>query len=139
MNDSSLAHTRYNCTYHIVFIPKYRRRVMYGEVRKSVGEILRKLCEMKGVTLIEGAVSIDHVHMYVNIPPKLAVSEFMGYLKGKSALMLFDWFPQYKTRGKRNFWARGYYVATIGNVNEDIIKQYIKEQKENDKLEDSKQ
>ena len=138
MNDSSLSHTRYNCTYHIVFIPKYRRRVMYGEIRKSVGEILRKLCEMKGVELLEGAVSREHVHMYVSIPPKLAVSEFMGYLKGKSALMIFDRFPQYRTRGKRNFWARGYYVATIGNVNEDTIKRYIEEQKENDKLEDIK-
>ena len=139
MNDSSLSHTRYNCTYHVVFIPKYRRKAMYGDVRNSVGEILRKLCEMKGVTLIEGAVSRDHVHMYVSIPPKLAVSEFMGYLKGKSALMLFDRFPQYKTPGKRNFWARGYYVATIGNVNEDTIKQYIKEQVENDRLEDSRE
>ena len=139
MNDTSLSHTRYNCTYHIVFIPKYRRRVMYGEVKKSVGEILRKLCEMKGVTLLEGAVSKDHVHMYVSIPPKLAVSEFMGYLKGKSALMLFDRFPQYRSLGKRKFWARGYYVATIGNVNEDTIKQYIKEQVENDKLEDSRE
>ena len=138
MDDSSLAHTRYNCTYHIVFIPKYRRKAMYGETKKGIGEILRKLCEMKGVTLLEGAVCKDHVHIYVGIPPKLAVAEFMGYLKGKSALMLFDRFPQYRTQGKKNFWARGYYVATVGNVNEDTIKQYIKEQEENDKLEDSK-
>jgi len=111
---------------------------MYGETKKGIGEILRKLCEMKGVTLLEGAVCKDHVHIYVGIPPKLAVAEFMGYLKGKSALMLFDRFPQYRTQGKKNFWARGYYVATVGNVNEDTIKQYIKEQEENDKLEDSK-
>ena len=137
MDKSSLSHTRYNCTYHIVFIPKYRRKVMYGEIKKSVGEVLRKLCEMKGVVLIEGVVCKDHVHMYVSIPPKIAVSEFMGYLKGKSALMLFDRFPQYKSRGQRNFWARGYYVVTVGNVNETTIKQYIKEQEENDKLEDS--
>ena len=109
---------------------------MYGEVKKSVGEILRKLCEMKGVILLEGAVSKEHVHIYVSIPPKLAISEFMGYLKGKSTLMLFDRFPRYEISGKRNFWARSYYVATIGNVNEDTIKQYIKEQEENDKLED---
>jgi putative transposase len=109
---------------------------MYGEVKKAIGEILRKLCEMKGVTLIEGAVCKDHVHMYVSIPPKLAVSEFMGYTKGKSALMLFDKFPQYKAHGQRNFWARGYYAVTVGNVNEITIRDYIKEQEENDKLED---
>ena len=108
---------------------------MYGELKKSIGEILKKLCEMKGVTLLEGAVCKDHVHMYVSIPPKLAVSEFMGYAKGKSALMLFDKFPKYKTRGQRNFWARGYYVATIGKVDETTIRQYIQEQEENDKLE----
>jgi putative transposase len=108
---------------------------MYGEIKKSVGEVLRKLCEMKGVALLEGAVCKEHVHMYVSIPPKLAISEFMGYLKGKSALMLFDRFPQYRTQGSKNFWARGYYVATVGNVNEDTIKQYIKEQEENDRLE----
>ena len=136
MDDLSLSHTRYNCTYHIVFIPKYRRKIMYGEVRKAIGEILRKLCEMRGVTLIKGSVSKDHIHMYVSIPPKFAVSEVMGYLKGKSALMLFDRYPQYreKTSG-RNFWARGYYVATVGNVNEETIVKYIKEQEENDKHE----
>ena len=134
MDDLSLSHTRYNCTYHIVFIPKYRRKIMYGEVKKAVGEILKKLCEMKGVTLIKGSVGKDHIHMYVSIPPKYAVSDVMGYLKGKSALMLFDRYPQYreKTSGK-NFWARGYYVATVGNVNEDTILKYIKEQEENDK------
>ena len=135
MNDSSLSHTRYNCAYHIVFIPKYRREIMYGETKKAIGEILRKLCEMKGVTLIEGNVCKDHVHMYVSVPPKLAVSEFMGYLKGKSALMLFDKFPQYASHGRRNFWARGYYVTTIGNVNEAAIREYIKEQEEDDKWE----
>ena len=138
MDNSSLSHTRFNCAYHIVFIPKYRRKVMYGEVKKSIGEILRKLCEMKSVTLIEGAVCKDHVHMYVSIPPKLAVSEFMGYLKGKSALMLFDKFPQYRTSGKKNFWARGYYVVTVGNVNEETIKQYIADQEENDKSGDKR-
>ena len=136
MDDLSLTHTRYNCTYHIVFIPKYRRKVMYGEVKKSAGEILKKLCEMKGVTLIKGSVNKDHIHMYVGIPPKFSVSDVMGYLKGKSALMVFDRYPQYreKTSG-RNFWARGYYVATVGNVNEETILNYIKEQEENDKYE----
>ena len=95
---------------------------MYGELKKAIGEILRKVCEMKGITLIKGSVSGDHVHMYVGIPPKLAVSDAVGYVKGKSALMLFDRYPQYRERTSgRNFWARGYYVVTIGNVNEDTI------------------
>ena len=89
MDNQSIQHTRWNCTYHIVFIPKYRRKMMYGEYRKDIGEILRKLCEMKNVTLIEGKVCIDHVHMYLAIPPKMSISEFMSYLKGKSALMFF--------------------------------------------------
>ena len=89
MDNQSIQHTRWNCTYHIVFIPKYRRKMMYGEYRKDIGEILRKLCEMKTVTLIEGRVCIDHVHMYLAIPPKMSISEFMSYLKGKSALMFF--------------------------------------------------
>jgi len=136
MDNTSLSHTRYNCTYHIVFIPKYRRKIMYGELKKSVGEILRKLCEMKGIELLEGSISKDHVHMYVSIPPKYAISDVLGYIKGKSALMIFDRYPQYreKTNG-RNFWARGYYVATVGNVNEETIRNYIKEQEENDKYE----
>lgn len=136
MDSKSIAHTKWNCTYHIVFIPKYRRRIMYGETRKDVVEILKKLCEMKQVTLIKGSVCKDHVHMYLGIPPKLSVSETMAYLKGKSALMLFDRHPEYRHRwGNRNFWARGYYVATIGNVNEETILKYIKEQEENDKIE----
>ena len=138
MNTESIQHTRWNCTFHVVFIPKYRRKVMYGEVRKDVGEILRRLCEMKQVTLIEGFVCADHVHMCVAIPPKLSVSEFMSNLKGKSALMLFDRHPELRPRyGDRHFWARGYYVTTIGNVNEETIRNYIREQEENDKLEDS--
>ena len=137
MNDASISHTRWNCTYHIVFIPKYRKKILFGELRKDVGEILRKLCEMKGVVLIEGATQKDHVHMLVSIPPKLSVSEFMGYLKGKSALMIYDRHPELRYKGmRRNFWARGYYVTTVGNVNEDTIKEYIRDQEENDKLED---
>ena len=109
---------------------------MYGQNKKDLVEIIKKLCEMKGVQLIEGKVCVDHIHMYVAIPPKLSVSDFMSYLKGKSSLMFFDRHkelcPKY---GDRHFWARGYYVSTVGNVNEDTIRKYIQEQEENDKLE----
>lgn len=98
MGGSSLAHTRWDCSYHIIFIPKFRRKVFFKEIRKEVGEILRTLCEYKNVELVKGSISADHVHMYVKIPPKLSVSEFMGYLKGKSALMVFDRFPQMRER-----------------------------------------
>jgi putative transposase len=135
MDNKSIAHTRWNCTYHIVFIPKYRRKIMYGETRKDIVEIIKKLCEMKQVTLIKGSVCKDHIHMYLGIPPKLSISEVMAYIKGKSALMLFDRHPEYRQKlGSRNFWARGYYVSTVGNVNEETILKYIKEQEENDKL-----
>ena len=137
MDNQSIQHTRWNCTYHIVFIPKYRRRVMYGEIAEDVREIIKKLCEMNQVALISGAVCGDHVHIYVAIPPKLSVSDFMSYLKGKSALMLFDRHPEYRQRNSgRQYGPRGYYVSTVGNVNEDTIKKYIAEQQENDKLED---
>lgn len=135
MDNRSLAHTKWNCIYHIVFIPKYRRRVMYGEVRESVREVIATLCKYKGVEICEGAVCIDHVHICVKIPPKLSVAEFMGYLKGKSALMLFDRYPIHKRTG-RHFWARGYYVDTVGR-NEEQIRKYIIAQTEEDKLEDS--
>ena len=134
MDNLSLSHTRWNCTYHIVFIPKYRRKIMYGEVKKDLGEILRKLCEMKQVTLISGSICKEHVHMYVSIPPKLSISEFMGFLKGKSSLQIFDRYPEYGTKCKSNFCAREYYVATVGNVNEATIVEYIKQQEETDKL-----
>lgn len=139
MDNKSIAHTRWNCTYHIVFIPKCRRKIMYGETKRDVVDILKKLCEMKQVTLIEGKVCKDHVHMYLGIPPKLCVSEVMAYLKGKSTLMLFDRHPEYRTKwGDRHFWARGYYVTTVGNVNESTILEYIRDQEENDKLEDNR-
>jgi putative transposase len=109
---------------------------MYGQVRKDVAEIIRKLCDMSEANLIEGKVCSNHVHMYVAIPPKLSVSKFMSYVKGKSALMLFDRHPGLRRKNSgRNFWARGYYVATVGNVNESTIVNYIREQEENDKLE----
>ena len=136
MDNQSIQHTRWNCTYHIVFIPKYRRKVMFGETKAEIRDILKKLCEMKSVQIIEGKICVDHVHMYVAIPPKMAVSEFMSYLKGKSTLMLFDRHPEYRARrSDKHFWARGYYVATVGNVNEETIRNYIKEQEENDRLE----
>ena len=130
MDTNSLSHTKWECQYHIVFIPKYRRKVLYGQVRNDVREILRTLCEYKNVEIVEGAVCADHVHLCVRIPPKMAVSEFMGYLKGKSALMIYDRHPELGNKFERDFWARGYYVSTIGNVNEETIRKYIKEQQE---------
>ena len=135
MDNQSIQHTRWNCTYHIVFIPKYRKKVIYGSNKKDLVEIIKKLCEMKGIQLIEGKVCVDHIHMYVAIPLKMSVSEVMSYLKGKSALMFYDRHPEMRTKwGDRHLWARGYYVATVGNVNEETIRNYIREQEENDKL-----
>ena len=130
MDDSSLAHTRWKCQYHIVFIPKYRRKVLYGRVKEDVREILRTLCGYKKVEIVEGAVCVDHVHLCVSIPPKLSVSDFMGYLKGKSALMIFDKHPDMGTKWNRSFWARGYYVATVGDVDEEAVRNYIRLQQE---------
>jgi len=108
---------------------------MYGEVRKEIGEILRKLCTYKGVEILDGSVCIDHIHLCVKIPPKFSVSEFMGYLKGKSALMIFDKHPEYKQKGNRHFWAQGYFVDTVGR-NEQDIRKYIKQQVDADMIED---
>ena len=134
MTKNSLSHTKWNCTYHIVFIPKYRRKVMYGAVRQDIREILRTLCGYKEVEILEGNVSIDHVHLCVKIPPKMSVSEFMGYLKGKSALMIFDKHPEYKQKQSGRH-SRGYYVDTVGH-NEEQIRTYIANQNETDKKED---
>jgi len=109
---------------------------MYGKVKEDVREILRTLCGYKKVEIVEGAVCSDHVHLCVSIPPKIKVSEFMGYLKGKSALMIFDRHPQMGSKFNRHFWARGYYVATVGHITEDAIKNYIAEQQEEDRKED---
>lgn len=110
---------------------------MYGSNKRDLVEIIKKLCEMKGIQLIEGKVCVDHIHMYVAIPLKMSVSEVMSYLKGKSALMFYDRHPEMRTKwGDRHLWARGYYVATVGNVNEETIRNYIREQEENDKLEE---
>ena len=130
MDDNSLAHSKWKCQYHIVFIPKYRKKVLYGRIRSDVREIIRTLCRYKKVEIIEGAVCIDHVHLCLSIPPKISIAEFMGYLKGKSALMIYDRHPELGDKWDRSFWARGYYVSTIGNVDEETIRKYIKEQEE---------
>ena len=130
MDASSLSHTKWECQYHIVFIPKYRRKVLYGQLRTDVRDIIKKLCEYKKVEIVEGAVCSDHVHLCLSIPPKMSVSEFMGYLKGKSALMIYDRHPEMGNKFERDFWARGYYVTTVGNVNEETIRNYIKNQQE---------
>jgi len=136
MDKNSLSHTSWKCQYHIVFIPKYRRKALYGQVKADVREILRTLCKYKHVEIIEGAVCIDHVHLCLSIPPKISIGDFMGYLKGKSALMIFDKHPELGNKWDRTFWARGYYVSTIGNVDEETIKTYIREQQEESRKED---
>lgn len=135
-DDSSLSHTRWNCKYHIVFIPKYRRKEIYGRLRADIGQILRQLCEYKGVEIVEAHAMSDHIHMLVKIPPKLAVSSFMGYLKGKSSLMIFERHANLKYKyGNRNFWAKGYFVSTVG-LNTEVVKEYIKNQELEDMKED---
>ncbi len=129
---NSLAHTKWLCKYHIVCAPKYRRKIIYNQYRRSIGEILRTLCGYKGVEIIEGHLMPNHVHLLVSIPPKISVSSSMGYLKGKSALMVFDKHANLKYKfGNRHFWAEGYYVSTIG-LNEATIRKYIQEQEKHD-------
>ena len=126
------AHSSYRCQYHIVFAPKYRRKEIFGKLRKDIGEILRKLCEQKGVEILEAETCIDHIHMLVSIPPYISVAQFMGFLKGKSSLMIFDRHANLKYKyGSRNFWCRGYYVDTVGK-NKKIISEYIRNQLEED-------
>ncbi len=127
-DNNSLAHPTCDCKYHIVFAPKYRRQVIYGKYKASIGKILRELCERKGVEIIEANACSDHIHMLVKIPPKMSISAFMGYLKGKSSLMIFDIHANLKYRyGNRKFWCRGYYVSTVGR-NREKITQYIRDQ-----------
>ena len=137
MNDNnSLAHTTWNCKYHIVFAPKYRRKILLQEYRVEMGKILRELCDWKGIKIIEAEICPDHVHMFVEIPPKMSVSSFMGYLKGKSALMIFDRHANLKYKfGNRHFWSEGYYVSTVG-LNEATIKKYIQDQEKYDIMQD---
>ena len=125
-DNDSLSHTRWNCKYHIVFAPKYRRQIIYGKIKNDIGKILRTLCERKGVEIIEAEACSDHIHMLVSIPPKISISSFMGYLKGKSSLMIFDRHANLKYKyGNRKFWAEGYYVDTVGK-NKKVIEEYIK-------------
>ena len=132
----SLEHTKYRCQYHIVFAPKYRRQVIYREIKADIGYILRELCNRKGIEIIEAEACPDHIHMLLSIPPKYSVSEVMGYLKGKSSLMIFDRHANLKYKyGRRTFWARGYYVDTVGR-NKKAIQEYIRHQLEEDQLAD---
>jgi len=131
---NSLEHTKWRCQYHVVFAPKFRRKVIYNELRADIGMILRKLCEQKGVEIIEANACADHIHMLLSIPPKYSVSQIMGYLKGKSSLMIFDRHANLKYKyGNRHFWARGYFVDTIGR-NKKQIEEYIKNQMKEDEL-----
>ena len=132
----SLAHTKWMCKYHIVFTPKYRRKIIYNQIREDIKEILVELCKYKGVEIIEGHMMPDHIHMLLSIPPKYSVSSVMGYLKGKSALMIFDRHANLKYKyGNRHFWCEGYYVSTVG-LNEETIKKYIAEQEQRDQAVD---
>lgn len=133
---NSLAHTKWLCKYHIVFTPKYRRKIIYAQYRESFIEIFKRLCKFKGVEIIEDHMMLDYVHLLLSIPPRIAVSDFMGYLKGKSALMMFDKHANLKYKfGNRHFWSEGYYVSTVG-LNEATIKKYIQEQDKKDILKD---
>ena len=135
MHDSnSLAHTSWNCKYHLVFAPKYRRKVFFGQKRREIGAILRQLCEWKGVRIIEAEVCVDHIHMLLEIPPKLSVASFVGFLKGKSSLLIYQKYANMKFKYRnREFWCRGYYVDTVGK-NTEKIKEYIANQLKEDKI-----
>jgi REP-associated tyrosine transposase len=132
----NLSHTVWECKYHIVWVPKKRRKIVYGKMRKELGAILRRLCEYKGVEVVEGTLCADHIHMCLAIPPKYSVSTIVGYVKGKSAMILFEKYSRLKKnfRGHR-FWARGYYVSTVG-LDEGKIRAYIKNQETNESIED---
>ena len=132
LDTDSLAHTKWNCKYHIVFAPKYRRQLIYGKIKADIGIMLRKLCEYKQVEIIEAEACKDHIHMLVSIPPKYSVSQIMGYLKGKSGLMIFEKYANMKYKyGNRHFWCRGYYVDTVGR-NKKAIAEYIRNQLQED-------
>ena len=136
IDNNSLAHTRWNCKYHIVFAPKYRRQAIYGKIRVDIGKILRMLCQRKGVEIIEAECCSDHVHMLVAIPPKYSVSSIVVYLKGKSSLMIFDRHANLKYKyGNRHFWCRGYYVDSVGK-NQKQIEEYVRNQLQEDIMED---
>ena len=131
-----LAHTKYVCKYHIVFTPKYRRKIIYFQLRTDIRQIIKDLCKWKGVTIIEGHLMSDHIHLLVSIPRKYAVSSFMGYLKGKSSMMIFERHANLKYKfGNKHFWATGYYVSTVG-LNSATVEKYIREQEKADQIED---
>ena len=133
---NSLSHTKWVCKYHIVFVPKYRRKIIYNQYRADLQEIIRTLCKYKGVEILEGHMMPDHVHLLLSIPPKTSVSSFMGYLKGKSALMIFDKHANLKYKyGNRHFWARGYFVDTVGR-NKKQVAEYIRNQLAEDQIAD---
>ena len=133
---SSLDHTRWRCQYHVVFAPKYRRMTIYGEIKADIGKILRQLCQYKGIEILEAEACPDHIHMLISIPPKYSVAQVMGYLKGKSSLMIFDRHANLKYKyGNRHFWARGYDVDTIGR-NKKQVQEYIREQLAADQIAD---
>ena len=132
----STAHSKYRCQYHIVFAPKFRRKEIYGKLKKDIGQILRKLCEQKDVQIIEAEACPDHIHMLVSIPPHISIAQFMGYLKGKSSLMIFDRHANLKYKyGNRQFWCKGYYVDTVER-NKKVIAEYIRNQFAEDKISD---
>ena len=136
MDKNTLSHTRWECKYHIVFAPKYRRQVIYGKIREDICEILSSLCKRKGVEIIEAEWCPDHIHMFVRIPPSISISSFMGCLKGKSSLMIFERHANLKYKfGNRHFWCRGYYVDSVGK-NAKKIEEYIRNQLQEDMLYD---
>jgi putative transposase len=139
MVEYKLAHTVWECKYHVVWIPKCRRKVIYGKLRAEVGRILRRLCEYKGIEILEAKACVDHIHMCLRIPPKYSVASIAGYLKGKSAILLFERYSRLRQnfRGHK-FWARGYYVNTVG-LDEGRVRKYIRDQEENDRIEDSQE
>ena len=133
---NSLAHTKWNCKYHIVFAPKYRRKVIYGKIKEDIGRMLRQLCEYKGIEILEAEACPDHIHMLISVPPKYSIAQIMGYLKGKSSLMIFEKYANLKYKyGNRHFWCRGYYVDTVGK-NKKAIAEYIRNQLKEDYDED---
>ena len=133
LDTDSLAHTKWNCKYHIVFAPKYRRQVIYGKIKADIGKMLRKLCEYKQIEILEAEACKDHIHMLISVPPKYSISQIMGYLKGKSSLMIFEKYGNLKYKyGNRHFWCRGFYVDTVGR-NKKAIAEYIRNQLHEDK------
>jgi putative transposase len=136
MDEQSLAHTRWECKYHVVFAPKYRRQAIYGKLKRDISQILIELCRRKGVEILEAEACTDHIHMLITVPPKYSISQIMGYIKGKSSLIIFDRHANLKYKyGNRHFWCRSYFVSTVGK-NEKKIRQYIAEQLKEDYLQD---